>query len=288
MVKKINRRDFAKGAVAGTCLAAFPSSLMAFSRSGGKIGIQLWCIRDICNKDMDKGLDLVKEMGFEGVEFAGFGKYQKDLPGLKKKLEDTGLKVCGSHIPYKALSKENINRTIETYKAIDCDRVIVGSCGDILNPKKIKEAAEVFVQAAETLKAQGMACGFHNHQKEFGEMDGKTFWDVFAESTNDDVILELDIGWALLGGQNPAELIRKYPGRVKLAHFRPVVAKGAEGKQGIIGQDSVDWKDVITACREAGKTEWYIIEQGKGLPGKSSSENVDLSLKGLKEILAGM
>jgi len=49
------------------------------------------------------------------------------------------------------------------------------------------------MKAAETLKPHGMFCGYHNHTREFGKSgDGdKTWWDLLAERTSSDVVLQM-------------------------------------------------------------------------------------------------
>ena len=57
------------------------------------------------------------------------------------------------------------------------------------------------------------------------------------------------------------------------------------GKQPIIGQDSVDWLNIIVACYRQGGTEWFTIEQERYVSGKSPMECSEMSLAGLKKIL---
>ena len=37
-----------------------------------KKGIQLYAIRSLCSRDLEAGLRTVSEIGYQGVEFAGF------------------------------------------------------------------------------------------------------------------------------------------------------------------------------------------------------------------------
>lgn len=67
---------------------------------------------------------------------------------------------------------------------------------------------------------------------------------------------------------------------------KPTVV-GGKGRP-IIGEDSVKWAEIITACNEVGGTEWLTIEQGAYLPGKSPMECVKLSLAGLDKVLAAL
>jgi sugar phosphate isomerase/epimerase len=131
-----------------------------------------------------------------------------------------------------------------------------------------------------------MFCGYHNHTGEFKKDDGKTYWDLFAERTSKDVVLQQDCGWSAEAGFSPVELIKRYPGRTKVTHFKPQVLKADEGKKKpILGEDSVDWAAVLAACREFGGTEWITIEQERYLSGVTPMECTKMSLDGLKKLL---
>ena len=73
----------------------------------------------------------------------------------------------------------------------------------------------------------------------------------------------------MAAGFDPAAYLRKYPGRSRTTHFKPTVREGDTGKKAIFGQDSVDWKSVYAACKEAGGTEWIVLEQEVYPDGKS-------------------
>lgn len=287
---KLSRREMLALTGAGVCMAGAPVSGMGSKRGGKKIGLalQLYSVRSHCGKDIDKSLEQVAEMGYEGVEFAGYYKYGKDAVALKAKLDSLGLKAAGTHIRANSLTPGAIEKTIAFHKTIGCKYLIVPGDGRFSHPERSKEYATFMTKAAETLKAHDMYCGHHNHTAEFKKVDGKTFWDLFAERTSENVVLQQDVGWTTHAGLDPVEYIKKYPGRTKTTHFKPTVARGAKGKQPIIGQDSVDWKGVVSACYEVGGTDWFVVEQEKYVSGKSAMECSGMSLDGLKLILAEM
>ena len=85
-----------------------------------------------------------------------------------------------------------------------------------------------------------MYCGYHNHTHEFDKYEGKTYWDCFAERTSKDVVLQQDCGWTATAGYNPADYIKKYPGRTKVTHFKP----------------SRGWQRLIARNRSWARTPW--------------------------------
>jgi sugar phosphate isomerase/epimerase len=276
------RRSVLKMAGFGTLAGFLPKTQQI------PIALQLYSIRDDCRKDFDGSLEQVAKMGFAGVEFAGYYHYAENAADLKKKLDALNLKVAGTHIRLDTLQGDALKSTIEFHQIIGCRFLIVPSSADFTDPEKSKALAETFNRIAEILKPLGMSCGYHNHTAEFKKEAGKTYWDLFAERTSKDVILQQDCGWSAAAGVDPVEYIKKYPGRTKTVHFKPTVVGGDKTKKAILGQDSVDWAAVYSACSTAGSTEWIVLEQETYPDGKTPLECTQESLSGLKRILAGI
>ncbi|MDD4872747.1 MAG: sugar phosphate isomerase/epimerase, partial [Kiritimatiellae bacterium] len=263
-----------------------------FAATGKKIGIsvQLYSVRGDCSKDFDAALARIAKMGFAGVEFAGYHSYSGKAGELKKKLDDLNMKATGTHIGTATLKGDALKGTIEFHQTIGCKYLVVPGDKAFSDAEKSKEFAETFNKAMETLKPLGMACGYHNHT-EIAKIDpatNKTYWELFAERTTPDVILQQDCGWTAAAGLDPVEMVKKHPGRTRIPHFKPTVVKGEAGKKAILGEDSVNWKAVIEACYAVGGTEWFVIEQEAYPDGKPPMECTELSLAGLKKMLTEM
>lgn len=281
----MSRRDLMK-LTAASAIVAGTSKIWPAPTVTPRIGVQLYSVRRDCKKDFDKTLEEVAKLGFVGVEFAGYFKYSGKAKELKKRLDDLGLVAAGTHIRPHREKGDALKRMIEFHKTIGCKYLICPGDKDFCHPEKSKALAEMFNKTAEALKPAGMYCGYHNHTKEFKKVDGRCYWDLFAERTSKDVVLQQDVGWTTHAGLNPAKFIKKYPGRTKTTHFKPTAMGG--GTQPILGQDSVKWKEIIEACYSIGGTEWMIVEQERYIKGKTPMECTALSLKGLKTILKEM
>jgi sugar phosphate isomerase/epimerase len=263
----------------GALAWSLPRGIRAAAEAAGiSVAVQLYSVRGDCRKDFDAALEQVAAMGFEGVEFAGYYNYEGKPQELRRRLDELKLKAAGTHIGTALIRPDAIQKTIEFHQAIGCRFLIVPSDGAMTDPEKSKALAETFNQAAAALKPLGMACGYHNHTNE-------TWWDLFAERTTRDVILQQDCGWAAYAGKNPVEYIRKYPGRTRTTHFKATVVKGDTGKKAILGQDSVDWAAVYSACRSTGGTEWIVVEQEQYPDNLPAMECTQRSLEGLNRII---
>lgn len=249
------------------------------------IAVQLYSVRRDCQQDFDAAIEQVAAMGFEGVEFAGYYTYAGKASELGSRLRALKLEAAGTHISLETLQGDALKRTIDFHQAIGCRFLIVPSHAAFTDPDKSKALADTFNQLSETLKPLGMACGYHNHVGEFRKDGDKTYWDLFAERTGKDVILQQDCGWTFAAGLDPAAYIRKYPGRTRTVHFKPTVRQGETGKRAVIGQDSVDWPAVYAACASVGGTEWIVVEQETYPDGRTPMECTRESLAGLKQLL---
>lgn len=286
-LRTFTRRETLGLAGAGALSLLLPKAPRAAEKPRSiPIALQLYSIRQDCANDFDAALARVAELGFAGVEFAGYHRYAGNAGELRKRLDDLGLKAAATHIATGTLRGNALKATIEFHQTLGCRFLIVPGDGDFTHPEKSKAFAELMNQTAETLKPLGMACGYHNHTREFAKDGEKTYWDLFAERTRPEVILQQDCGWTAAAGLNPVELIRRYPGRTRVTHFKPTVVRGDTGKKAILGQDSVEWTAVIAACRAVGGTEWITLEQETYPEGKPPLECVQLSLAGLKRLLA--
>ena len=113
------------------------------------IALQLYSVRRDCGKDLDATVAAVGKMGYEGVEFAGYYKYGKDAKGLRKLLDDNGLKCAGTHTRIDTLLGDNLKRTIEFHKILGNRFLIVPGMGG-----KYTNSAKAW---AETAKQIGRA-----------------------------------------------------------------------------------------------------------------------------------
>ena len=290
--KSWTRRTVIKAAGLGALSWALPKGMRAAVPAAMiPIAVQLYSVRGDCKKDFDAALEQIARMGFEGVEFAGYYNYEGKAKDLRKRLDDLKLKVAGTHINTGFFRDDAMQNTIEFHQTIGCPFLIVPGDAAFTDPEKSKALAELFNKTAAVLKPLGMACGFHNHTGEFRKDGDKTFWDLFAERTSKDVVLQQDCGWTAAAGLDPVEYVKKYPGRTRTVHFKPTVLsadKGKTDKKAILGQDSVDWAAVFAACSSVGGTEWIVVEQETYPDGKPAMECTEQSLVGLRKILSAM
>ena len=223
------------------------------------IGIQLYSFRKQGEKDFPSIIKKAAEIGFDGVEFAGYGPYADKPAELRKMLDDAGLKALGTHTGYNLVMPEQIQKTIDFHKTIGCPYIIV----PWIDPKQmaskdgVLKIAEIFARASDTVQAAGLHVGYHAHGGDFKKIDGDlTSWELLFDHTPKAFIHQLDLGNALGGGADPYRLIERYPGRTLSIHL-----KEFGGPQGaVFGKGTVDFKRALTLCKKVGGTRCFIIE----------------------------
>lgn len=243
------------------------------------VALQLYSVRDFASKDLAGVLKQVKEMGYDGVEFAGF--YDHSAADVKAMLDDTGLKVAGSHTGLPLLMDDAFEKTVDFNEAIGSKYPVVPSLSEEYrqDADSLKRFADILNGLGDKLAARGMKTGYHNHWWEYDAIDGQVPWEVIFDNTGDALIHQFDTGNGLRGGGIAADYIRKYPGRSTTVHLKEWTA---DNESAILGEGDVPFADVFAACNEVGGTEWYIVEQEK-----YDTDSMDVARRN-REALRGM
>ena len=251
MTTAISRRHFTR--FCGAALCAAPS-LLAWKKV--PVALELYSIRDDCKRDWPGSLAQVAQMGYEGVEFAGY--YDYSATDLRKILDDNGLECCSVHIRMNTLLGDELPRTVEFNKILGNTRLTVASLPRAKTAKPWYAAARRFSEIAERLKPYGMRVGFHNHPHEFQPVEGQIPWEIVFDNTTEDVIMQLDTGSVARAGADPAEYLKKYPGRAATMHLKDYSPTNSKA---LLGEGIVNFKEVFELAETIGGIEWYIIEQ---------------------------
>ncbi|HID75727.1 MAG TPA: sugar phosphate isomerase/epimerase [Planctomycetaceae bacterium] len=244
-----------------------------------RIALQLYSVRHACQKDLAGVLKAVAGMGYEGVEFAGY--YDRSAEELRQLLDQNGLVCCGTHLRLAALAEDALEETIQFNRTLGNKYLIVSWMPPSYRKsvQSVREVAERFNRLAGKLKPLGMRVGYHAHGGDFEKVEGRTAWDIFFESTVQDVVMQLDVGNCLEGGGDPIATLKRFPGRSATIHLKEYGGP----PEAVLGEGEVDWKQVLSICRTTGGTEWYIVEHERGVG--DPLDNVRRCLENLKKLV---
>ena len=220
----------------------------------------MYTLRDLTTEDFAGTLRKVAEIGYQGVEFAGYGGMAAEE--LRALLDELGLSAIGSHTGYERLL-EAAEEEIQYMKTIGGRYIAVPYLAEKYRSAAAwKEVSRNLAALGEQCQAEGIQLLYHNHQFEFTEhLDDKPIFDVMFESVKPDVLqVELDGCWAYAAGYDPTAYINKYRGRLPLLHFKDYRPTDKGPLTVELGEGIVPLKPLAQAAADAG-VEWLIVEQ---------------------------
>lgn len=220
------------------------------------ISVQLYSLRDSMAKDFDGVVRKVAEIGYAGVETAGFnGSSPK---AAAKLFSDLGLKVSSAHSGLPLGDRKN--EVLDNMALLDCKYLVYAH----YPPEKfksvdsIKQICNELNEANEVAQANGLTLFYHNHWWEYEiRLDGGVAYKVMVDNLAPTINLELDTYWIKTGGQDPAAIVREFGVRAPLLHIKDGPAT-TDGDMLAVGEGVMDWQAVVDAS--AGAAEWMIVE----------------------------
>lgn len=270
------------------------------------VALQLYTVRNELNTDFEGTLRRVKELGYDGVEFAG-GLRDNDPVWVRDLLAELDLVPIAAHVPFKDLL-ENPTETLAPYKVLGCRYIVVPNVPDSwrIPANPAKDTIDALLQIAKDITAAGFIALYHNHDFEFARVPetGKYFLDQLFETISADLLqTELDTCWVGVAGENPAAYIKKYSGRAPIVHLKDYKkeGEGTDGMYELIGVETakvakkspVELRPVgygvqdfpaILAAAEAAGTTWVVVEQDRPREGCLPLDESKLSRAYLKTI----
>jgi sugar phosphate isomerase/epimerase len=131
-------------------------------------------------------------------------------------------------------------------------------------------------QVGGIMKENGIQFAYHNHNFEFATLEGKVpYFDIFMVEMDKDLItMELDMFWTTKAGQDPVEIMKKYPGRFQLFHMKDMFTKEepfftTDGVSDFapVGAGVIDFKAILETKDTAGM-KYMVVEQDSTKDGK--------------------
>lgn len=225
------------------------------------IGLQLYTLRDATAEDFEGTLRKVSAMGYEGVEFAGYGGIEAEA--MRDLLQELNLTAIGSHIGLHLL-EERLDEEIAYLKTIGAKYAICPWLPvESRNTEAWRGHMVNFEKFGKRFRDAGIQFAYHNHDFEFEvEIDGQIVFDALYERIDAELLkVEMDIGWVQYAGKDPLAYIQKYAGRLPLLHLKDYRQNEAVKIDTVeLGRGELPLGQIIGAASEA-DVEWLIVEQ---------------------------
>ena len=252
-----------------------------------EMAVQLYSARQLIGtpelfaKNHEYVLGRLAQMGYTGAEAASYsdGLFSGLQPeAFKAALDKAGLELISSHTT-RPLSAQELasgdysaalkwwDKCIDAHLKAGIPRLVMSYSQKLNTEAELKVMAEYLDAIGRKCNEAGIRFGYHNHAHEFAKIGDTTMMDYFLENTDpENVFIEMDVYWAVVGGAAPVDYMNKYPGRFEVLHIKD---KREIGQSGMVGFDAI-----FRNFRKAG-TEAFVVEMEE-----SSTPNI---LKGLRE-----
>jgi sugar phosphate isomerase/epimerase len=266
------------------------------------LGLQLYTVMPLLEKDFDATLGLVAQIGYREVET--IGSFGRDPVEVRDLLDKHGLRSPSQHmvpgtlydvfnkLTRKEISLDDASRiwrqemapervepimqeSILRAKALGQKYIV----WQILWPQQMQTRADLekFCRAlnkgGEICAREGHVLNFHNHSAEFAAHDGLVPYDFILANTDPRwVKFEIDLYWAVKGGADPVEYFRKQRGRYRQCHLKDGTTSG---EITVVGEGIMKFKPLIEAARAAGVEHYYVEQDGAADPLKASKQAYD-------------
>ena len=242
------------------------------------VAVQMFTLREESQQDFAGTLKKVKELGFDGVEFAGYGGLP--VTEVRELLDNLGLQAASSHIPLDDI-ENNLDQVIADQKVLGSKFIV---CPYLMPDRRTEEdyqaLVQVLEQAGEKCRREGLTLCYHNHDFELDRLsDGRMALEtIFDDVKSEHVSTELDVYWLTKAGEKPVEWINRYNGRTPLVHLKDMTTD-EEQFFAELGTGGVDIEAVLNVGEAAG-VQWWVVEQD--VSRKTPFESIEISINYLK------
>ncbi|UHG90493.1 sugar phosphate isomerase/epimerase family protein [Spirosoma oryzicola] len=252
------RREFLKASGYLAVGAALVPNL-AKAAKVKNVGIQLYTVRKEMLADAAGTLKQLAQIGYTELESARSEKgnfYGLQPKEIKKIANDLGMTVRSGHVQID----NNWQRTVDMAAEAGQTYLVCASLPtEGQTVANYHRCADAFSKAAETCKKANLVFGYHNHEYEFEKVDGKILYDILLDRTDANLVkMEMDLGWAILTGNDPLAYFKKYPGRFPLWHLKDMDKTKKESTE--FGKGQIDIKKMLQNMDKSG-TKYFFVEQ---------------------------
>lgn len=265
----MDRRSFLTQAAIGG-LAGYGLGACAANGSGSstgspidRLGVQLYTLRDRFQTEVPGTLAAIAAIGYREVETAGL--YDLTPAAFRAELDRNGLVSPAGHYGIADL-RQNFDATLATAQTLGQKWVIVPSLsGDDRTPDGFRRVADELNRFGQIALQRGLRIGYHNHDFEFaafndpGSGASTNGFETLLSMTDEGLVdVELDIFWAVRGGEDPIALFRRYPGRFPLCHVKDMADIGGERRMTEVGSGEIDFAGIFDLSELAGLRHFFV------------------------------
>ena len=273
----MNRRNFiskSASVLALGCMGqyAFSANPVSIKPNKGRIGIQLYSVKDELPKNFLGTLRKLSNIGYSAVEPYGFNGdkfFDYTMKELSNIVKEMGMSISGTHTGSGLLPEDTNAKEWDFWKK--CATSVRSGGGDwavqagfpgASSIDDLKMIAAHFNRVGEVCIANGVKFAYHNHHSELAKIDDVVILDYIIENTDPKLVnFQLDMGHVMNGGGDCLHYLKKYPKRIPCWHasdFNTDIREYTE-----LGKGSVPYPQMFDLAKSSG-LECLTIEQETG------------------------
>jgi sugar phosphate isomerase/epimerase len=220
------------------------------------LALQLYTVRDQLPAGRKAVLQAIRSFGYGAVEPYDV---RTDPEALRADLDEAGLAVCSVHARALGADAEVL---LDGARRVGADTVIVPAvpAERFAGRDAVTALARELNEAAARAADAGLRFGYHNHDFEFTQVDGRAGLEVLADALDPGVLLEVDTYWAAVGLQDPGAvpaLLARLGDRVRYLHVKDGPAIARDDFMTAVGTGRMPVADILAAAPAA---EWHVVE----------------------------
>jgi sugar phosphate isomerase/epimerase len=219
------------------------------------IALQLYTIRDSLAEDFTAAIRRVAEIGYVGVETAGF-------PGTtpaeaRRFFDDLGLRVAAAHVSLPI--GDDRQEVLDTAALLGCETIVCSYIAPEFyeTADAVRQTCDRINEAAVVARENGLVLGLHNHWWEFELVDGIYPYEELWARVDPSVFFEVDTYWVKTAGLDPVAIVERMETRAPVLHIKDGPCIKGE-PQVAVGSGSLDVPAVIRVSE--GVAKWLIVE----------------------------
>ncbi len=312
----MDRRQFLSYSAAALAAGAMtPASADATKR----IGLQLFSMPKMLEKDFREGIAFVAGLGYSEVElygpypfsapeaiagwravtpqlgFSGSGFFGLTAAQVHSILSEHRLSAPSMHTDLLTL-QQGMGALAEAAHVLGATYVTLPS---IPAEKRkslddFKRMADSFNSIGKEARRNGVKFAYHNHGYGLREMQGQIPLQLMLQQTDPTLVFfEMDIYWTTAGGADPVQYLKDYPTRYKMLHLKDMKERrqfkgdGGDPSQWIelfpymtsVGDGVLDIKGIVSQGHRSGVEHFFVEQDMVANPQVALKRSADFLLK---------
>jgi sugar phosphate isomerase/epimerase len=312
----MNRRQFLSHSAAVLAAGAMtPATANATKR----IGLQLFSMPKMLEKDFREGIAFIAGLGYSEVEL--YGPYPFSAPEAIAKWRSVTPQLGFSGSGFFGLTAAQVHSILSEHRlaapSMHTDLLTLqqgmgalAEAAHVLGATYVtlpsipadkrkslddfKRMADSFNSIGNEARRNGLKFAYHNHGYGLHEMQGQIPLQLMLQQTDPTLVFfEMDIYWTTAGGADPVQYLKDYPTRYKMLHLKDMKERrqfkgdGGDPSQWIelfpymtsVGDGVLDIKGIVSQGRRSGVEHFFVEQDMVANPQVALKRSADFLLK---------